>query len=156
MIAQAQIPTYGDTAERESKFFDYFCSRNSHISLQTNKNMPSYYNDNTKMSDIICDAPQLLQMMSRFGIPLGVGDRSVQEICATAGVDTPTFLAVANFMRHGSDSVTQHLDQVSVSALMTYLKMLTTIISVSSCRPSAANFLKQSTQHNKTAWLCSF
>lgn len=84
--------------------------------------MPSYYNDNTKMSDIICDAPQLLQMMSRFGIPLGVGDRSVQEICATAGVDTPTFLAVANFMRHGSDSVTQHLDQESVSALMTYLK----------------------------------
>lgn len=106
----------------KASFFDYFCSRNSHISLQTNKNMPSYYNDNTKMSDIICDAPQLLQMMSRFGIPLGVGDRSVQEICATAGVDTPTFLAVANFMRHGSDSVTQHLDQVSVSALMTYLK----------------------------------
>ena len=83
--------------------------------------MIPYYNDNTKMSDIICDAPQLLQMMSRFGVPLGVGDRSVREVCEAGGVDTPTFLAVANFMRHGTDSVSKYIDAVSVSALVTYL-----------------------------------
>lgn len=118
--------------------------------------MPSYYNDNTKMSDIICDAPQLLQMMSRFGIPLGVGDRSVQEICATAGVDTPTFLAVANFMRHGSDSVTQHLDQVSVSALMTYLKNAHDYYLSFQLPAIRRKLLEAIDTAQQTAWLCSF
>lgn len=83
--------------------------------------MKSYYNDNIKMSDIICDAPQLLQMMSRFGVPLGVGDRSVREVCEAAGVDAPTFLAVANFMRYGNESIAQSIEAVSVSTLVTYL-----------------------------------
>lgn len=43
------------------------------------------------MSDIICDEPSLLQMMSRFGIPLGVGERTVKEVCETNNVDTVTF-----------------------------------------------------------------
>ena len=32
------------------------------------------------MSDVICDEPALLQMMSRFGIPLDVADKTVTQV----------------------------------------------------------------------------
>ena len=83
--------------------------------------MAIFYSETAKMSDIICDEPSLLQMMSRFGIPLGVGERTVKEVCETNNVDTVTFLAVANFMKYGKDVVDQYVEKVSVSALITYL-----------------------------------
>lgn len=83
--------------------------------------MAIFYSETAKMSDIICDEPSLLQMMSRFGIPLGVGERTVKEVCETNNVDTVTFLAVANFMKYGKDVVDQYVEKVSVSALVTYL-----------------------------------
>ena len=41
------------------------------------------YTPTDKMSDIICDNYRLLQVMSRFDIPLGFGDASVEEVCQT-------------------------------------------------------------------------
>lgn len=73
------------------------------------------------MCDVICDEPSLLQMMSRFGIPLGVGEQSVKEVCERHKVDVTTFLAVANFIKHGSDVVDQYLERLSVPSLITYL-----------------------------------
>lgn len=83
--------------------------------------MAIFYNESSKMCDVISDEPSLLQMMSRFGIPLGVGERTVREVCEGNNVDTLTFLAVANFMKHGHDVVEQYLEKVSVSALIAYL-----------------------------------
>ncbi len=83
--------------------------------------MSYLYTPSTQMCDIISDEPTLLQMMSRFGIPLGVGEASVHEICEQNGVDTLTFLAVANFMKHSEVPATS-LDKVSPRALMTYLR----------------------------------
>lgn len=83
--------------------------------------MAIFYNESSKMCDVISDEPSLLQMMSRFGIPLGVGERTIREVCEANGVDAVTFLAVANFMKHGHDVVEQYLEKVSVSALITYL-----------------------------------
>jgi len=73
------------------------------------------------MCDVICDEPSLLQMMSRFGIPLGVGEQTVKEVCERHKVDTTTFLAVANFMKHGRDVAEQYIDKLSVQALIAYL-----------------------------------
>ncbi len=83
--------------------------------------MAIFYNDTLRMCDVICDEPSLLQMMSRFGIPLGVGERTVRDVCTSNNVDTMTFLAVANFMKHGKDVVDQYLEKVSVSSLVAYL-----------------------------------
>ena len=60
-----------------------------------------YYRPTTKMFSLICQQPSLLQMMSRFGIPLGVEDKTVDEICSEHDVDTTTFLAVANYILFG-------------------------------------------------------
>lgn len=80
------------------------------------------YKDTDRMCDIICEEPDLLQMMSRFGIPLGVGELTVAQVCDSHGVDTATFLAVANFIKRGAHGAADNLNDVSVKALMDYLK----------------------------------
>ena len=75
-----------------------------------------------KMSDIICDNYSLLQVMSRFGLPLGFGDYSVEEVCQTHQVDCATFLAVANFINKGHARPLVSLEEISIKSLITYLK----------------------------------
>ena len=75
-----------------------------------------------KMSDIICDNYSLLQVMSRFGLPLGFGDYSVEEVCQMHQVDCPTFLAVANFINKGHARTFVTLNDISVKSLILYLK----------------------------------
>ncbi len=79
------------------------------------------YHENSRMCDVISDEPALLQMMSRFGIPLGVGERTVADVCASCGVDATTFIAVANIMKNGHSIADQYIEKVSVKALVTYL-----------------------------------
>ena len=75
-----------------------------------------------KMSDIICDNYSLLQVMSRFDLPLGFGDHSVEEVCQSHQVDCTTFLAVANFINKGHSRPHTPTDGISVRSLMIYLK----------------------------------
>ncbi len=81
-----------------------------------------YYRPTTKMFSLICQQPSLLQMMSRFGIPLGVEDKTVDEICSEHDVDTTTFLAVANYIRFGREAVRGSIGKVSIPCLMDYLR----------------------------------
>lgn len=80
------------------------------------------YKESDHMCDIICDEPALLQMMSRFGMPLGVGDLTVAEVCEAHQVDTPTFLAVANFIKRDARGAADNIANVSVKCLMGYLQ----------------------------------
>lgn len=74
------------------------------------------------MCDIISREPALLQVLTRFGIPLGVGDKTVAEVCAQHEVDVPTFLALVNFPNDQELVSIQYTDKVSVRALVSYLK----------------------------------
>lgn len=76
------------------------------------------YHASDRMRQLINDNSSILFVMSRFGIPLGFGNRSVGEICAERGIDTNTFLSVANFVS-GNDYDPTHL---SLTSLMEYLK----------------------------------
>lgn len=80
------------------------------------------YISTDKMSDIICDNYRLLQVMSRFGLPLGFGDHSVEEVCKTHQVDCQTFLTVLNFINKGQLRASVPQEDLSVQALMDYLK----------------------------------
>lgn len=82
------------------------------------KTKMAHYHATDKMRSIIKDNSLILFVMSRFGIPLGFGDKSVGEICTERGIDANTFLAVANFVS-GNDYDTSHL---SLTSLMEYLK----------------------------------
>lgn len=74
-----------------------------------------------RMSDLITDNFSLLMVMSRFGLKLGFGDQTVKGVCDEQGVDTHTFLAVANFLNEGQLSYVDD-EQVSLTSLMNYLK----------------------------------
>ena len=71
-----------------------------------------------KMSELIDDNSLLLMVMSRFGISLGFGDKTVDEICVAQNVDCKTFLAVANFVSQKDYDP----DGLSLSSLTQYLK----------------------------------
>ena len=76
------------------------------------------YHAHDRMRTLINDNGSILFVMSRFGIPLGFGDKSVGEICVERGIDTNTFLSVANFVS-GNDNDISHL---SLTSLMEYHK----------------------------------
>lgn len=79
--------------------------------------MEESYHRQQRLSALIDDNPALLMAMSRFGISLGFGDKSVEQICAEQQVDCDTFLAVANFI---SFNDCRH-EKVSLSSLISYL-----------------------------------
>lgn len=61
--------------------------------------------------------------MSRFGISLGFGEKSVKEVCEAENVDCDTFLAVANFISSEQTSFSvEELPKLSIPSLMDYLK----------------------------------
>lgn len=81
------------------------------------------YQASDSMSALICDNYQLLQVMSRFGIPLGLADRSIGEVCKENSVDTTTFLAVANLMLHQNNRAYKiDLEGLSLDNLMKYIR----------------------------------
>lgn len=76
------------------------------------------YRTTDPLRALIDDNSALLFVISRFGIPLGFGEKSVGEVCEARGVDTATFLAVANFV-----SDRDYGDQeLSLAQLMEYLR----------------------------------
>ena len=85
-------------------------------------NEPHKYRATDKMSDLICDNYSLLMVMSRFGLSLGFGDKSVKDVCEAQGVDYRTFLAVANFISEEQYTYSGEENVFSISALMDYLK----------------------------------
>ena len=74
------------------------------------------------MSDLICDNYSLLMVMSRFGLALGFGDKTVREVCQAQGVDYRTFLAVANFISEDQYTYSEDDTDFSLTSLMDYLK----------------------------------
>lgn len=80
--------------------------------------MVTKYEPTHKMRELVSDNSMLLMAMSRFGISLGFGDKTVKETCRQQDVDVATFLAVANYIS-GKDYDTS---EISVSSLMSYLK----------------------------------
>lgn len=79
------------------------------------------YSPDDKMVALIADDYRLIQVMSRFGIRMGFGDKSVAEACADCGVDCHTFLAVVNFVVAGYSSQADS-QNVSLDSLLHYLR----------------------------------
>lgn len=82
------------------------------------------YKPTDKMSNVISENYSLISVMSRFGMPLGFGEKTVAEICAEQGVDCQTFLVVVNFVCEDSfgGEYAFDYDSVSLPALVEYLK----------------------------------
>ena len=78
------------------------------------------YGGDDRMCDLVCDRYAVLQVMSRFGIALGFGDKTIAEVCTDNKVDTATFLAVVNLLMNFGNGE-ELAEEVSVRALTDYL-----------------------------------
>lgn len=84
----------------------------------------------TVMSDLISDHYDLLLVITRFGIPLGFGEQTVEEVCLKHDVHCPTLLAVLNTLSL-KEEVLQSLDiapdkevleEISPKSILEYLQ----------------------------------
>lgn len=71
-----------------------------------------------KLRELIENHPQLLNVMSRFGLSFGFGEKSVGQVCADDGVDSATFIAVS----HLACNAPFDAEKVSLPAVMGYLR----------------------------------
>lgn len=87
-----------------------------------NKVTIAHYHADDSMCLLICDNPQMLFVLNRFGIPLGFAEKSIGEVCVENNVHTSTFLAVVNILLCGDKS--EHIDysEIDPIALVQYLK----------------------------------
>ena len=86
------------------------------------KKIPSF-SETSKLYELIAENPKLLPLLSRFGIQLGFGDRSVEEVCLQNHVSTRLFLQVCRL--HFDHDTPTHMsapDDTDLDSLLAYLK----------------------------------
>lgn len=84
------------------------------------------YKPNDRMCDLMGGAGsesgregEVLQLLNRFGIHMGVGDKTIQEVCLEQDIDCTTLLIVVNYAQNSK--VPQDM-QVNTSTLQRYLE----------------------------------
>jgi len=80
------------------------------------------FTENTKLYEMIADNPKLLQLLPRFGIQLGFGDRNVEEVCKMNQVSTKLFLLVCS-IHFDPDTLPRDIepDSADWDSLLAYL-----------------------------------
>lgn len=54
-----------------------------------------------KLIELVEEDFNILPILSRFSIPLGVGNRTIEEVCRESNIDTDIFLMIANYILSG-------------------------------------------------------
>ena len=85
--------------------------------------MPDFdYKTMYKASDKICDLmaheEDAIQIISRFGLEMGVGEQTIAEVCDAHHVHTPTFLSIVNYKVFHQRA---HSADIDVPTLQRYL-----------------------------------
>ena len=77
----------------------------------------------SKFAELMTDDRRLLQLLPRFGIGLGFGDRSVDQVCRMNQVNADLFLVICEIYSDGSFRPGKHeLQLIDMSDLLSYLK----------------------------------
>lgn len=80
------------------------------------------FSSNTKVCDLISTDYSSLLIITRFGIPLGIGDSTIEDVCKKHDVDINTLLLVLNTTRdivhHPSE---KEIERLSLNSLLSYL-----------------------------------
>ena len=76
----------------------------------------------TKLCDVILDEPSVITVINRFGIALGVGDKSVKEICRQKEIDTNFFLTILNAYIYESLFPENGFDSFGAQEIIGYLE----------------------------------
>ena len=74
------------------------------------------------LSEVIEDNHQLIPVVNRFGIKLGLGDKSIGEICDWVGVNTEFFLVILNTFLNEDYFPQKKLQKFDIQLVIKYLK----------------------------------
>ena len=77
------------------------------------------YKSTDKICDLMSHEEDAIQIISRFGLEMGVGEQTIEQVCETHGVHTPTFLAVVNYKVFHQRAIPKDID---VPTLQQYLQ----------------------------------
>ena len=55
------------------------------------------YKGSDKICELMSHEEDAIQIISRFGLEMGVGEQTIAEVCESHNVHTPTFLAIVNY-----------------------------------------------------------
>ncbi|MBP5515474.1 MAG: hemerythrin domain-containing protein [Bacteroidales bacterium] len=81
------------------------------------------FTEKMKMADVIAANHNVIMLLTRFGIPLGFGEKSVMEVCAANGVPVDFMLLICNV--YTFNDYLPDIDELSttdMSMLVPYLK----------------------------------
>lgn len=92
-------------------------------SKQRNMNKTQPISGKTKLAELIAGNNRLLQLLPRFGIQLGFGDRSIEEVCRINEVSTELFLIICGIYSDRSFKPNHtDLQHIEMRGLLPYLK----------------------------------
>jgi len=77
------------------------------------------YKASHKMCDLIAHEEDAIQIISRFGLEMGVGEQTIEQVCEAYHVHTPTFLAIVNYKVFHKRVIP---DDIDVPTLQRYLR----------------------------------
>ena len=77
------------------------------------------YSATDKICDLMAHEEDAIQIISRFGLEMGVGEQTIAQACEIHGVHTPTFLSVVNYKVSKQRALPAEID---VPTLQKYLR----------------------------------
>ena len=81
------------------------------------------YSKDAKFAELLTEDRRLLQLLPRFGIGLGFGDRNVEQVCQINHVNTDLFLMICEiYSVSGYKPEKQELQHIDMGDLLSYLK----------------------------------
>lgn len=75
----------------------------------------------TLLSDVVLEEPSTVTVLNRFGIFLGLGDKTVSQACNEADIDTQFFITILNTYTNQEYFPEKTLSAFSIELLVDYL-----------------------------------
>ena len=113
-----RIPIFGDALEMW--IFTTFATSKT-VNIMPRKKKP--FSKETKFAELLTDDRRLLQLLPRFGIGLGFGDRNVDQVCQMNQINTDLFLMICEIYSDNNYKPGQNeLQHIDMGDLLSYLK----------------------------------
>lgn len=68
------------------------------------------YKASDKICDLMAHEEDAIQIISRFGLEMGVGEQTIEQVCQAHNVHTPTFLAIVNYKVFHHNAIPEDID----------------------------------------------
>ncbi len=85
-------------------------------------NYPQLITKDQELASLIHSDIELLSLLKRFNIKLGVADKSIEELCQLKNINVDFFLAIINIFHSKDYFPTAKLQSFSISLIVNFLK----------------------------------